>query len=342
MRARAEAIEHFAAVLRELRNSVGNPSFREMSGRSKAISHATLHEATKGNRLPSWPTTVEFVKACGADPEAFRERWEKANLVVRSVSTGGHPIVTASAETPTDASSAEILPSGQTTGEILATNGALGARLPEDAHSVDAPTGDVLLAVPEAERRKRFRLSRPVAATVAAAVVTGGVVVGVVFLNDGSSEPAGHNLNPSGATSEAGTSGSSCPVHAPQPSPSAPAHEGDASIFVKDVTLPDCTHVAPGKKVTKTWRIKNIGKVPWTGYSLARLDLPQRPDQCRTATHVPIEDTPPGASVDISTDIVTPSKPGLCYVRFKMLDATGTVAFPGKRPVNFQIIVDEP
>src|SRR3954466_12126592 len=73
-------------ALRELRESVGNPSFREMSGRSGAISHTTLHEATKGNRLPSWGTTVEFVKACGADPAAYRERWEKANSTVRSVS----------------------------------------------------------------------------------------------------------------------------------------------------------------------------------------------------------------------------------------------------------------
>ena len=87
-RARAEAIEDFAEVLRELRNSVGNPPFREMSGRSGAISHTTLHEATKGNRLPSWETTVEFVKACGVDPAMYRERWERANLAVRSASAG--------------------------------------------------------------------------------------------------------------------------------------------------------------------------------------------------------------------------------------------------------------
>ncbi|NUR91391.1 MAG: hypothetical protein HOY71_45585, partial [Nonomuraea sp.] len=83
-RARAEAIEDFAAALRELRESVGNPSFREMSGRSGAISHTTLHEATKGNRLPSWETTVEFVKACDADPAAYREHWERASRVVKS------------------------------------------------------------------------------------------------------------------------------------------------------------------------------------------------------------------------------------------------------------------
>src|SRR3954470_14901523 len=87
MPARADTIDDFAAALRELRKSVGNPPFREMSGRSGAISHTTLHEATKGNRLPSWETTVEFVKACGADPAAYRERWEAANRAVRSVSS---------------------------------------------------------------------------------------------------------------------------------------------------------------------------------------------------------------------------------------------------------------
>src|SRR4051812_31442173 len=98
MRAQAEAIADFADLLRELRRSVGNPPFREMSGRSGAISHTTLYEATKGNRLPSWATTVEFVKACGADPAAYRERWESANLTVR-LATAERPATVAGAST---------------------------------------------------------------------------------------------------------------------------------------------------------------------------------------------------------------------------------------------------
>ncbi|TDD71495.1 hypothetical protein E1293_33555, partial [Actinomadura darangshiensis] len=90
--AQAEAIAEFAAALRELRNSVGNPPFRELSGRSGAISHTTLHEATKGNRLPSWGTTAEFVKACGADPAAYRERWEKANAAPRPAAEPSEPV----------------------------------------------------------------------------------------------------------------------------------------------------------------------------------------------------------------------------------------------------------
>jgi len=81
---RALAIETFARDLSQLRDSVGKPSFRVMAGRSGAISHTTLHEAAQGNRLPSWETTVEFVKACGANPEDYRLPWQRAEQVVTS------------------------------------------------------------------------------------------------------------------------------------------------------------------------------------------------------------------------------------------------------------------
>jgi hypothetical protein len=117
-------------------------------------------------------------------------------------------------------------------------------------------------------------------------------------------------------------------------------HKGDAALFIDDVTLSDCTRVRAGSTMTKIWRLKNAGAVPWKGYSLRRLDLTQQADQCQTIPDVPIMDTRPGETVDIRTDITTPRKPGLCYGRFKMVDASGAVVFPGSRPINFQIIVD--
>ncbi|OLT11151.1 hypothetical protein BJF79_47505 [Actinomadura sp. CNU-125] len=126
------------------------------------------------------------------------------------------------------------------------------------------------------------------------------------------------------------------------PPPAPPNHRGDAAAFIADITLPDCTRVGPGETVTKVWRLKNAGTVPWKGYSLRRLDLPQRADQCQTISDVPIEDTRPGEMVDIRTDITTPRNPGLCFVRFKMVDPSGKVAFPGSRPVNFQVVVESP
>jgi hypothetical protein len=277
-RARIAAIEDFAASLRKLRDEAGNPSFRDMSGRSKAISHTTLHEAAKGNRLPSWETTVEFVKACGGDPAAYRERWENANRAVRSV------------DRPSDA-----------------------------APPVARPRG----------------LPRPVVFT-ALAVLAGAAVVVVVLAVRGS-DPV---QNPSGGSSIAAPTPVVCPVRPTSPPSAPPLRKGDATEFVDDVTLTDCTHVGPGQTMTKVWRIRNAGTVPWKGYTLRRLDLPQHPDHCRTAVDVPIADTRPGDLVDIHTDVTTPRKPGLCYVRFKMVDATGAVLFPGSRPINFQIIVN--
>jgi Ig-like domain from next to BRCA1 gene/Helix-turn-helix domain len=68
----------FMTALRELREEAGNPSFRKMAQLSGCVSHTTLHEAATGARFPSWETTREFVKACGADPEPWLARWKQA------------------------------------------------------------------------------------------------------------------------------------------------------------------------------------------------------------------------------------------------------------------------
>jgi hypothetical protein len=290
-RARADAVEAFAAALRDLRESVDNPSFREMSGRSRAISHTTLHEAAQGNRLPSWATTVEFVKACGADPAAYRERWEQADRVMSEHRASNVPIS------------------------------------PEPARP-DPSTRE-----PRKWRRLRFVL--PVAAAVVAAAVT----VVVVAVRSGTDSPAG-KPNGTDPALAGQLSPADCPIHSSNPPPAPPTHAGDASAFIADITLPDCSHIRSGQKVTKVWRLKNVGKVHWTGYSLHRLDLPQQRNQCQTISDIPIGDTAPGQVVDIKTDITAPKNPGFCFARFKMMDAAGHVVFPGSRPVNFQLIVD--
>jgi hypothetical protein len=278
---RARAIADFAAELRTRRAAAGTPTFREMAAHSRAISHTTLHEAAQGHRLPSWPTTVEFAKACGADPEDLREHWEAANRVVRGAQ----------------------------------------AALPdvEEEEAAHPPNGT---------RRRYAVLGALVAAAVAA------TVIGTSLLTRSASSgadrpPAERRVTPA-----------DCPVLQRNPSPAPPRHEGDRAAFVNDITLPDCTRVRRGRAVTKVWRFKNTGAVGWYGYSLHRIDLPQHRDHCQTIVDVPIPDTPPGALVDIRTKVTAPPKPGFCFVRFKMLDAAGEVAFPGSRPVNFQLIVE--
>ncbi|MEV0588641.1 NBR1-Ig-like domain-containing protein [Nonomuraea sp. NPDC050310] len=329
-RARAEAIEHFAAILRELRNAVGNPPFREMSGRSGAISHTTLHEATKGNRLPSWETTVEFVKACGADPALYRERWEAANRAIR---VGG------AEEVPVRAgASAESSGGGQVAVEAPAVPLAVDTPAVPPTTPSEHPSPPYGPADgPQAGGSRRFR---PLVLVAGAGVIgAAALLVAVVDRGGGGSEGGGQP--PAAGPSTAALSPAECPVPPTNPPAAAPLHKGDAAQFIQDVTLPDCTRVGAGQTMTKVWQLKNAGSVPWKGYALRRLDAAQQADQCQTIPEVPIADTQPGETVDIRTDITTPRKPGLCYVRFKMVDSTGAVVFPGNRPINFQIIVGE-
>jgi hypothetical protein len=310
MATRSEAIRGFAALLRELRCAAGGPSFREMSGRSRAISHTTLHEAAQGNRLPSWETTVEFVKACGGDPEDYRDRWQAANRAVRSA--GARPAPAREAEPAADAepvAEAEPVPEPQ----------------PEPAAET-APD-----PAPPAGRRRRLLLATGAAAVLAAAA---GAAV-LATRGDGGGSPKTHPPRAAAAFTPA-----DCPVQQSNPPAAGPRHKGDAAAFIADLTLPDCSHVPRGGTVAKVWRFKNVGSVAWHGYSLHRVDVPQRRDECQTIPDVPVPDTAPGRLVDIKVQVTVPPEPGFCFVRFKMVDASGAVAFPGHRPVNFQIIVD--
>ncbi|MFG1688731.1 NBR1-Ig-like domain-containing protein [Nonomuraea sp. NPDC049269] len=232
--------------------------------------------------------------------------------------------------------------------ELRTVHLAVGSQAPRSAGEISAsvPTsspdeiaGDIQHLLPARGSKGRSRPTRP--AVFAAAAVTVGAVVLIVAAVNRDSTPDGHTLNPTGSPSIAAVAPVGCPVRSTNPPWAQPLHEGDAAVFIADLTLPDCTRVGAGKTMTKVWRLKNTGTVPWKGYSLRRLDVTQRADQCQTITDVPIKDTQPGEMVDIRTDITTPRKPGLCYVRFKMVDASGTVVFPGSRPINFQIIVEE-
>lgn len=308
---RTEAIEEFAAHLRALRASAGNPSFREMSGRSHAISHTTLHEAAQGHRFPSWATAAEFVKACGADPAECRERWAQASRAVRAA---GQPAL----DPTTTPCVAECEPEQLTTEAV-------------DAASAGKPP-------PGAPTRRTATRSRVVALCAVAAGVLAVVAAVSVAVGANDGRKAGSSPSPSEAGRQ--LTAADCPLQQANPPAGPPAHAGDASAFISDITLPDCTHVGAGRTVTKVWRLKNVGTVPWVGRSLDRVDLPQDHNQCQTITDVPIGRTEPGGLVDVRVEVTVPTRSGFCFVRFKMVDAAGQVALPASRPVNFQLIID--
>ncbi len=64
----------FAADLRRLRESAGNPTYREL-GRRAHYSAGTLSEAAGGRKLPSLAVTLAYVRACGGVPAEWEERW---------------------------------------------------------------------------------------------------------------------------------------------------------------------------------------------------------------------------------------------------------------------------
>ncbi|NHN56277.1 hypothetical protein G9U51_10870 [Calidifontibacter sp. DB0510] len=289
--ARAAAIEGFAARLARVRAEAGNPPFREMAGRSGAISHTTLHDAVQGHRLPSWATTVEFLKACGADPGEHEAAWREADAVVSGA--------------------------GPADGGLDDSAGGARER-PVEGGSVQESAGPA--------RRKRWPIL--VAIAVAVALAVGGLTAYLI-----TREKAPSPAKPTYAAAD-------CPVRLTNPPSAPPKREGDHARFVKDVTVPDCSHVQRGATFTKTWRLKNTGTLVWTGYTMRRLDVPQGARDCQTITDVPVPTAQPGQTVDVSVTVTAPNVATFCFVRFKLLEGGGQPAFPGGRPVNLQVIVD--
>ncbi|WDN56682.1 hypothetical protein [Streptomyces clavuligerus] len=73
----AGPVEAFAHELRALRRAAGSPTYRAMA-EDTPYSAPTLSGAASGERLPSLPVTLAFVRACGGDEAAWTERRLKA------------------------------------------------------------------------------------------------------------------------------------------------------------------------------------------------------------------------------------------------------------------------
>ncbi len=94
------------------------------------------------------------------------------------------------------------------------------------------------------------------------------------------------------------------PEDTPIPTPTCT----DRATFIKDVTFPDGTSIAPGEEFEKVWRFQNTGTCPWTtdyhlvfisGYSMGGM------------TAVPLAGTvPPDAVFDLSVDLKAPTIDG--------------------------------
>lgn len=129
--------------------------------------------------------------------------------------------------------------------------------------------------------------------------------------------------------------GVTLPASLPPAPPAANASDsypvpGDRSDFVCDVTVPDGTEFEQGEEFVKTWRIRNSGSIRWDGRFLARQGGAAGPGSHSSPEMVPIPDTGPGATVDISVPMRAALLPGTSASTWKMTDDAGQVLFPDR------------
>ncbi len=123
-----------------------------------------------------------------------------------------------------------------------------------------------------------------------------------------------------------------------QPGIASSAQRHDHSD-ARDLNFPDGTLVPLGARFTKTWEVRNIGQVPWIGRRLTRM-TPQGPTFPWSDEWIPIPDTFPGQSVQLSVDFVAARVQGFTTIRFKMTDDQGTLYFPNKYAHGLTLLIE--
>ncbi|MFE9450148.1 hypothetical protein [Streptomyces sp. NPDC006739] len=83
----AGPIARFADELRSLRRAAGSPTYRLMARRAH-LSVTALSQAASGKRLPTLEVVRGYARACGADPQVWKRRWEEAAAEVAAADRG--------------------------------------------------------------------------------------------------------------------------------------------------------------------------------------------------------------------------------------------------------------
>ncbi len=98
----------------------------------------------------------------------------------------------------------------------------------------------------------------------------------------------------------------------------------DAATFIADVTIPDGSTIAPGAAMSKTWRLQNSGTCTWsTSYAIVFYAGSQM--GAPSVVYMPTI-VAPGATVDITVNMVAPTIPGH-YRGYWMLRNASAVIF---------------
>jgi hypothetical protein len=168
-----------------------------------------------------------------------------------------------------------------------------------------------------------------VAVIAAAATVTAAVVTGIFTM--ARAQP--------GPTFTASAPASKSPAASPASLPHSRI-PGDKSTFIKDVTFPDNSIVRPGQRFIKKWELQNSGVVGWADRYVVPSGSPT--GSCSYPRRVRIPATKPGHTVVISVPVIAESTPGLCFVIWKMVNASGALYFPGYLGIWFEVKISTP
>jgi len=97
------------------------------------------------------------------------------------------------------------------------------------------------------------------------------------------------------------------PTPTSAPLPTIQSNCNDSAMYVEDVSIPDNTNLKAGEAFTKIWRLRNTGKCIWNvRYALVFVGG----DQMGGTVTTPLSETPPGQTLDVAVQLVTPAKDG--------------------------------
>lgn len=85
------------------------------------------------------------------------------------------------------------------------------------------------------------------------------------------------------------------------PTPLPPRNCWNA-VYIKDVTIPDGTYIAPGKTFVKTWRVRNAGACVWENVTLSFDSGSQMSGHSVTVDHIA-----PGEQTDVTVSLTAPA-----------------------------------
>ena len=90
--------------------------------------------------------------------------------------------------------------------------------------------------------------------------------------------------------------------------------------YVKDVTIPDNTAMAPNKAFTKTWKVKNSGYCAWeSDFKLAFTGW----DSMGGIAQMLTQKVYPGEEIELSVPLIAPSKAGTARSNWRMTTSSG-------------------